>query len=99
MCNANDWLVRTEDDFWEYSPVRFDIRSSRSPQNSERIKHLYVVYKKAISVRITEVPSDVHRFFEMCKAAGVPYRGEGVAYVAQSIFLRSLKQKPRTHHI
>ena len=56
-----------------------------------RIKHLDVVYKKAIRVRITEVPSDVHRLFEMCKAAGVPYRGEGVAYVAQNIFLRSLK--------
>ena len=99
VCNANDWLVRTESDFWEYSLVRFDIRSSRSSQNPERIRHLYVKYKTAISVRITAVPHDVGRLFAMCKAACAMYHGEGAAYVDQSIFLRSLKKASEQIHI
>lgn len=74
VCAANDWLVRTEYAFWEASPVSFEIQSSIFPQNPERIKHLYAMYKKAIRVRITEAPSGIDRLFELCKAEGLQYR-------------------------
>ena len=49
---------------------------------------------KKVGIRITQVPNGVEQLFGMCTAAGVEYRGEGAAAVAQSIYLRSVK-KPR----
>ena len=51
-------------------------------------------YKKLVHIRITSVPDDVDRLYQMCELANVPYRGENITAVAQSIFLRSLS-KPR----
>ena len=53
-----------------------------------------MIYRKAIGARITQVPRDVEDLFEMCKAAGIEYRGKGAGAVARSVFFRSLK-KPR----
>ena len=69
-------LAEPEDYHDECSPVRFEVRSTRSPQDPERIKHLFVTFKK-VSIRITQVPNDVEQLFGMCRAAGVEYRCEG----------------------
>ena len=87
-------LAQTEDDFWQYSPVRFEVKATRCSQNPENTKHLYVKYKQVVNIRITQVPEDVDGLYQMCKQAGISYRGENVSAVAQSIFLRSWN-KPR----
>ena len=87
-------LAKTENDFLEYSPVRFEVRATRCSQNPERTKHLYVRYKQEVHIRITQVPEDAECLYGMCQEAGIPYRGENVAAVAHNIFLRSWK-KPR----
>ena len=89
-------LAYVEDDFWQYSPIRFEVKATRCSQNPERTKHLYVQYKQEVHIRITQVPEDVDDLYQMCKQAGIPYRGENVSAVAHGIFLRSWKQPRHT---
>ena len=87
-------LAFNEDEFWEYAPVRFEIRTSRCSQNPSRVKHLHVIYKQELHIRITHVPQNAEGLYEMCKRVGVAYRGEHIASVAENIVLRSWT-KPR----
>ena len=74
--------------------MRFEIRTTRCSQNPSRIKHLHVIYKQELHIRITHVPQNAEELYDMCKLVGVAYRGENIASVAESIVLRSWT-KPR----
>ena len=87
-------LAQTEDDFWEYSPVRIEVGIARCDQSPELTRHLFVQYRHEVHIRITQVPEDVDHLFQMCQHAGIPCRGEDISVVAHNIFLRSWK-KPR----
>ena len=94
VLEENSTLDYNEDEFWENSPVRFEIRTTRCSQNPSRVKHLHVIYKQELHIRITHVPQNAEDLYDMCKLVNVAYRGENIASVAESIVIHSWT-KPR----
>ena len=71
------------------------MRESRNTQTPEDVKHLYVLYKTSVHIRITQVPENAEQLHNVCQAAGVGYKGEGGAAVAQLLFQKALTKPAR----
>ncbi len=55
------------EDVEDHTPVRLEVRDSRCTQTPEDVKHLYVLYKTSVHVRVTQVPENAEELHDVCK--------------------------------